>query len=1020
MKITEFSVKNRAFTLVLLAMMIALGAAALKNIPRAEDPVVPFPVFGVYAVYPGASPSQMEQLVVEPLEKAVKPLDGLKKLQSSMTDGFAFVRIEFNTEEDVDRKYDEVVREVNAARASLPADLQKLETKKFSANNVAILQVALVAPALKYEALEKLGDDLVKQYEAVTGVRDATLWAYPDQEARVSLDPARMLAAHLTLGQVMQAVQLANLDIPGGSLDLGARRFNVKTAGDLGSIEALSDVVVQASPQGLVRLKDVAAIELRDRDAAHLARYDGERAVFVTVTMKDKQNIFTVHDQLAQVSGSFGKTLPAGVRLETGFDQSQNVSHRLNGFVRDFILAIALVLLTLLPLGLRASGVVMLSIPLSLALGLAALDVFGFTINQLSIVGFVIALGLLVDDSIVVVENVSRHLRMGKTPLQAARDGAAQIGIAVLGCTATLVLAFVPVIFLPGTPGRFIRGMPMAVVFTVLASLLVSFTVVPLISSMFLKPEHDPEGNFFMKALHKGIEGTYRRVLQKAISFPKVTVAAAAMLFVATLGLVPVVGFSLFPKAGMRQFIVDVETPEGTSLDQTDRALSQVEAKLRSHSEVETVMTNLGRGNPTVYYNVAQAPERANFGELVVQLHHYDEQKSPVLIDQLRAELAQVPGARVTVLEFSNGPQIDAPIAIRLIGTDLDALEQAGAQVEQLLKNTPGTRDVKNPSSEKRTDLKVAVDRSRAGLYGVPVAEVNRTVRMGLAGVKAGSLKLSNGDELDIQLRLPAEPHPTLAGFQDLQVSTFNGAQVPLSQVSELELSKGPTSINHFNRERVVTITSQVETGYVTDRVTRTALATLSTQKLPDGVRYVPAGEIESRQESFGGLSVAAIIAAFGVLAVLVLEFGTFKSTAIVASVIPLGLVGGILALFFSGNTLSFTAAIGFIALVGIEVKNSILLVDFTNQLRAKGVPLDEAIEQAGETRFVPILLTTATALGGLVPLAMEHSPLYSPLALVIIGGLLSSTLLTRLVTPVMYKLLAPEVKVEHGLQGTA
>ena len=378
-----------------------------------------------------------------------------------------------------------------------------------------------------------------------------------------------------------------------------------------------------------------------------------------------------------------------------------------------------------------------------------------------------------------------------------------------------------------------------------------------------------------------------------------------------------------------------------------------------------------------------------------------------------------MPGAKIELKEFSNGPQIDAPIAIRLIGNDLKTLEAVSIEVEQLLQRTEGTRDVRNPLSEKRTDLKVAVDRSRAGLYGVPVAEVNRTVRMGLAGLKAGTIRKASGDEIDINVRLPAEPHPSLAGLDLLSVSSLSGAQVPLKQVSHVELEAGPTTINHYNRERAVTVTAEVETGFNTDRVTRAILAQLELKKLPDGVRWVAAGEIESRKESFGGLGVAAIVAAFGVLAVLVLEFGTFKSTAIVASVIPLGLVGGIVALFLSGNTLSFTAAIGFIALVGIEVKNSILLVDFTNHLREQGVGLDQAIQQAGETRFVPILLTTATALGGLIPLALEHSPLYSPLALVIIGGLVSSTILTRLVTPVMYKLLAPEVKAHDGLQGT-
>ncbi len=1019
MNLWAFSVRNRQFTAVMFVMLVALGVSALLKIPRTEDPVFPIATYGVLAVYPGASAADVEQWVVEPIEKKIKPLEGLKKLQSTMSDGVGFIRAEFNADEDADKKYDELIREVNALRSTLPAEVVRLEVKRFQSNNVSVVQMALVAPNLPYRTLELQAEGLVKRFEAIDGVRGAESWAYPSQEARVSVDPGRMAAAHVSLGQLLQAVQLSNLDIPGGSVDLGARRFNVKSGGDLAGLEALGDVVVQSSAAGLVRLRDVAAVELRDEDSSHLARFNGQRAVFITATMKDKQNIFTVRDALRGAADDFQKTLPEGVRLERGFDQSVNVEHRLSGFATDFAIAIVLVLLTLLPLGFRASFVVMISIPLSLALGLALLDLFGFTINQLSIVGFVIALGLLVDDSIVVVENVSRFMRSGMGRVEAAIKGTGQIGVAVLGCTVTLIFAFLPVLFLPGVAGKFIRSLPMAVVFTVSASLLVSLTIVPLLASVFLKESTDAHGNFFLRGLNRIIERSYRPILNRAIAFPKTTVTAALVLFLGALGLVPVVGFSLFPKAGTPQFLVQVETPEGTNLDETDRIVAQVEKALSAHPEIDLTMANIGRGNPQVYYNVAQANERSNVGELLVQLKHFDAQSSPAFIDTLRDELALLPGAKVEVKEFSNGPQIDAPVAIRLVGTDFKTLGVLAAQVEELLRQTPGTRDVRNPLATSRTDLRVAVDRSRAGLFGVPIAEVNRTVRMGLAGLKPSKLRDGAGNEVDINVRLPAEPTPTLANLDYLTVSAVNGAQIPLRQLSQVELESGPTAINHYNRERAVTVTAEVQTGFNTNRVTQAALLKLKDVQFPEGHRWVVAGEVESRKESFGGLGAAAIIAIFGILAVLVLEFRTFKSTLIVASVIPLGLVGGIAALFLSGNTLSFTAAIGFIALVGIEVKNSILLVDFTNQLREQGVGLDDAIQQAGETRFVPILLTTATALGGLIPLAFEHSPLYSPLALVIMGGLISSTVLTRVVTPVMYKLLAPEVAAAHGIQGT-
>jgi multidrug efflux pump subunit AcrB len=693
------------------------------------------------------------------------------------------------------------------------------------------------------------------------------------------------------------------------------------------------------------------------------------------------------------------------------------VEHRLSGFARDFGLAIVLVLATLLPLGLRAALVVMVSVPLSLALGLVMLQVSGMTINQLSIVGFVIALGLLVDDSVVVVENITRYLREGASRREAAVQATKQITASVLGCTATLMFAFMPLLALPGGAGQFIRSLPLAVLFTIGASLLVSLTVVPFLSSVLLKGEGE-HGNLFFRLLTSGIVRSYRPVLARALAHPYVTLLAAGLLFAGSIALAPRIGFSLFPKAGTPQFLVVVEAEEGSSLAATDRAARFVEGVLARHPEVRQVSTTVGRGQPSLYYNISPASEKVNLAQIYAAAQFPEHSPPARFFEQLRAELADYPGATILLKEFENGPALDAPIALRLLGDDQAALARVAAQVEEILRATPGTRDVKNPARELRTDLRLAVDRDKAAQLGVAVADVDRAARLALGGIVAGQYRESSAeDPYDIRLTLPRDrsaiaggERPDLAALELLYVPTAQGGALPLSGVARLELETSITNIRHYNRERSVTVTAYTADGFNTDRVTNEVLARVARGKLERGVRVVAAGEVESRKESFGGLGTAILIAVFGVLAILVLEFRTFKSTLIVASVIPLGVVGGMLALYFSGYTLSFTANIGFVALMGIEVKNSILLVDFTNQLRRDGMALDEAIQRAGAARFVPILLTSLTAIGGLIPLVLERSSLYSPLALVILGGLISSTILTRVVTPVLYKLLAPEV----------
>jgi multidrug efflux pump subunit AcrB len=513
-----------------------------------------------------------------------------------------------------------------------------------------------------------------------------------------------------------------------------------------------------------------------------------------------------------------------------------------------------------------------------------------------------------------------------------------------------------------------------------------------------------------MRLLESGIKHSYAPVLHRALAHPWRTLAVSGALVVTAIALVPTVGFSLFPKAGTPQFLVDIETPEGSSLAQTDSAARFVERTLTPHKQVRGVFTNVGKDNPFVYYNVSQRAERSNRAQLFVLLNGYDAKRTPMMIDTLRASLSTYPGARIEVHEFENGPAIDAPIAIRVTGQDLDSLKTIAARLADVLASTPGTQYVRNPLDLSRTDLAILVDRQKAGLLGVATAELDRTVRLAAEGLEAGQFRASDGREYPIMLRLPRDGRPTPAILDRVQVASTTGAMVPLRQLASIGFKSSPTQIDHRDEERAVTVTAFTRTGFNTDRVTKAVLAKLGGVSIPSGYQLTPAGEIESRQESFGGIGSAVIVAVFAILAILVLEFHSFRTTLVVASVIPLGLVGGITALLLSGNTLSFTAMIGFVALVGIEIKTSILLVDFTDELRRQGLSLDEAIQRAGEIRFVPIVLTTMTAIGGLLPLAVQGSSLYSPLAWVIIGGMVSSTLIARLVTPVMYRLLAPSL----------
>mgnify|MGYP001402987796 FL=1 len=1010
MKITDFSVKNYQFTLIVFVMLIAIGVNSLLNMPRGEDPDFQAPQFAAVVVYPGTSPKDMEDLVVDPIEKKMNELDDIKRIRSRIDDGLAVITIEFKYDTDPDKKYQDVVRELDALRSSLPQDILSLEVQKFTPSDVNIIQVALLSETAPYSELEKWSKELKERLEKVKSLKNVENWAFPQQQVRVSIKPERLAQYKIPINRILGAIQSENVNIPGGSIEMGSKKFNIKTSGNYQSLEEIKNTIVSSAGGKQVYVKDVADVELNYEEQTYLARLNGKRGVFVTASRKDGTNIFAVEDQMKPVLEQFKKDLPKYIQFEQSFDNADSVRKRLGGFARDFSIAIFLVLLTLLPLGFRASVVVMISIPLSLAIGLFLLDMFGISINQLSIVGLIVALGLLVDDSIVVVENIERHLRMGYSRREAAMAATKQIGLAVIGCTVTLIFAFLPLMFLPESAGDFIRSLPAAVVTTVLASLFVSLTIVPFLSSRILSKHENPEGNLFLRGLKKFVSGSYRKLLHHAIARPITTLLIALGIFVGSLALVPVVGFSVFPASEKPMFLVNIETPLGTSLQATDKVARDVEKRIAEIPDLKNYATNVGRGNPRIYYNVIPQNDMSNYAQIFVQLKKTPPSKKRKLIDELRVAFKDYPNAKIEVKDFEQGPPVEAPIAIRIFSENLDTLRALSFRVEDLIRKTEGTMYVNNELTTLKTDLRVKVNKEKAGMLGVPVHEIDRTVRMAMAGLNIGKFRKENGDEYNINVTLPREERQTFDAFGKIYVSSNNGSTIPLSQLADIRFQTSPTAINHYDKDRYTVVTAFVRSGYNTQKVTSELLRKLDTMQFPAGSHYVAAGEVEASQESFGGLGTIVLITIFGILGTLILEFKTFKSTLIVLSVIPLGIIGAVLMLLATGNTFSFVAVIGLIALIGIEVKNSILLVDYTDQLRRQGMPLDEAIQEAGETRFIPIILTTLTAIGGLMPLVIENNPLYSPLALVIIGGLVSSTILTRVVTPVLYKLLAPKV----------
>lgn len=1005
MNIPKFFIKHWQFTICIFLMVIVWGVQSFRTMPKSEDPLFPVPNYQVICIYPGSSPEDMEQLVVKPLESAIGTLTDLESVKTNINDGMASIQVKFLQSADVDKKYDEIQREVNKVRPDLPDGVTSLDVIQGSTSNVNILQYALVSDDKPYRDMEAMADKVKQEIEKVKGIQEVEIHALPQQQITVNIDLPKMAAQGITLTNLSDAIKSESFNSAGGFIDISSNRYNIKTTGDYETIDAINNTIIKSANGNVVYLKNIADVQSGYEQKNYYARYNGRKAIFVAANQQKNTNIFDVTEQVEDKLQSY-YTLSNGITLVKIFDQSISVAHRLDGLYRDFIIAILLVLVTLLPLGLRASYVVMFAIPTSIFIGITLLYMTGYSLNQFSIVGLVIALGLLVDDSIIVVENIVAKLRKGESKLEAAVNGTNQLLGAIVSVTVCIVLSFLPLVTLDGATGDFIRTLPLAVIFTMVGSLIVSLTLTPMISGWLLNNKLGD--NIFYRWVMKLNEGPFLKMLHLCLKYPKITLFIAGVLVLSGLGLIRVIGTSFFPTAEKPQFFVNVTLPLEKNIQAVDSTCSLIEKELFRHPQIISVATNIGKGNPMIYYNLPQQGQKGSTAQLLCDVGHYDKEEMPLLLDSLRTIFASYTDARIQVKEFVQGPPVSNPIEIRLQGDDMDTLKAIAAKIEGIMVKTPGAVYVDNPLKQSKSEMKIVVNHEKALALGIPVSEISKTIRMTFAGLPVGEFSDNSGREYNfkIVLTLNETSKQSFDIFDKIYVSSMTGKLIPLSQIASYQFQLSAPTIQHYDKIRSVTVTASAATGYLTSEITQAIVTKTRQIKIPSGYNLVTGGESEKKKESFSGLAGALLIAVFAIAAVLILAFHGVKGTLIVASAIPLGIFGSIIALWIGGYTFSFTAFIGVVTLVGLEVKNTIIIVDFTNQMRRQGHEIDEAIELAREERFTPIFLTTLTAVFALVPLVLERSDFFSPLALVLIGGLLSSLLLTRFVEPVLYKML--------------
>jgi multidrug efflux pump subunit AcrB len=1005
------ALRNHQTTLVLGLALVLLGLIALLTMPRSEDPVFDFPSVNLTIISPGTSTEDLESLVVDPIEAQLSELEEINKLTSDIEDGLVHMEVEFHYGSDPDEKFDDVTSKINQIRGDLPDSIVDLDITLASPADVAILQLALTSASGDFVALRHYAEQLELKLEQLAGVKRVDIAALPEMEVQVIVDQSRSYALGISLADIQQAIQSSARNLPGGHAEISGRRLTVIGSGDFADVAEIAATPIPNHSPRPIRVSDVAEVKLAPALATYRGEYQGLAAVYLGVVQREGSNIFSVTEAVDALLATESEALPPDLALHPIVEQHLSVEERINGFFNNLLQGLLLVgVVTLLVLGWRLSLVVIVAIPVSIIIAIGWLDLSGFGLQQMSIVGLVIALGLLVDNAIVVAEGIQHRRLLGEDPERAAISGSSEVATAVASGTLTTILAFVPMLLMQNSSGQFIRSMPVTVVLTLLASLLVALTLTPLLARVALR--RTAKQPRLQRALQGFAAGGYATSLRWSLRHPLLVLLIASGITGAGVALLPQIGVSLFPKAEKPMVLVNIDLADGAPLAETRALARQVGELLQAHPLVADIATNIGRGNPRIYYNVVPNRQRPNFAQLLVRLHSADLAQVEPFVEQMRTELDRFPGARIRIKEFEQGPPKEAPISFRLIGDDWDSLREAAALVSQQVEQHSATVNVENPIGEAKVDLHIVINREKAAMAGVPLDTLDQIIRAALVGWPMGEYRDALGDSFNLVLRTSSSEEPDLLRLEQLQFPASNGALIPFRQLATLQLESALPKLQHFGRERMARITADVRAGYNTAAVTGELLTQLDQLALPKGVQLRVGGEQENREESFGGMARALVIASLGIFLVLVMQFHSFSQPMIIFATIPFAVTGSLYLLWLTGQSFSFTAFVGLTSLVGIVVNNAIILVDRANQLLAASDSPASAVIEAAKSRLVPILLTSVTTIFGLLPLTLSGSTMWTPMGSAIIGGLLLSTLLSLFVVPVIYRLITTNIAI--------
>ena len=1017
MLISDFAIKKPLITIVAVLALVVSGIFALFQLKTDEFPEVAPPVVATTIVYPGASPDQVEREILDPIEEAIQGIEGVEKVQGSASDGFAQIITTFVFEKNLQTATQDIRDAISVKRQDLPAEMKEPVLKRFSPTDAPIISLALHSDRLTPAQLTILADPTItRELRSIAGVANVQISGAVKREMSIDLKPQAMQAAGITVPQVAAALQGQNLAAPVGRLNGSLDERTIRLKGRLDGAADFNDLVITGKDGALTRLGQVAEARDGTEEQRTLALYDGQDAIGIDITKTSGYSTTDVATKVIERVNLLIPTLkPLGAELtvvkNSGVRVQASVTNVVETMIEGALLTVLVVFLFLN--SWRSTVITGLALPVSVLASFVAVWAFGFTLNTMSLLGLSLAIGILIDDAIVVRENIVRHVEMGKDHYTAAREGTDEIGLAVAATTFSIVSVFVPIAFLYGEAGQWFKPFALTIACSVLVSLFVSFSLDPMLSAYWPDPHQAEDKKWWItKTLDRfnhwfnGLANRYRKIVGWALDHPvsMVVLSVASFAIAVALPVTGIVGGAFMPEDDRGELNLSIQTPPGSNLDYTRLKIEEA-SQIARHDSLEVLHT---------FATVGGASGAVDEGNVYIRLKPRDQRKRSAtqIGAQFRADVAKIAGAQIALYTSDFAGQ-QKQIQIQLRGTNQENLDKFAAQYRDVVKTVPGAVDVALSTKGQKPELNISVERSLAGSLGLTVGAVAQSLRPAFAGIEVGDWVDPTGETRKVRLRLDADARTRVADLTSLPLSV--GAQnsaasaLPLGQIAKVTTSLGPAIISHLDRDKVVNVEANTE-GRALNEVLADIATKAAVLKAPAGVTISQGGEAENQAKVFVPIFLALGIAIMLMYLVLVVQFGSFLDPLAILISLPLSLLGVMSALAIAGQTINIMSMIAMILLAGIVAKNAILLIDFAKWSREKnGLPLREALIEAGAIRLRPILMTTFALIAGMLPVALgrgEGAQFRAPLGIAVIGGVTTSTLLTLLVIPTFYEIM--------------